>query len=250
MMQVSQYVAELERAGLRLSHVVAVLDLDDPVPTCPNWVVRDLIHHLGGVHRWATSFVESRRSEPTTPDEDAMFFVTVPDADLLSWFQEGHLALVTTLSKADPELQCWTFLPASSPLAFWARRQAHETTIHCADAEACGEWTSDVSSEFAVDGIDELLNGFFARARSRLVADPPVTLAIAPTDVDASWTIRIESERRLVSPGVSHADCFVTGTSGDLYRLLWNRAKLSTVDIRGDISVMNRWREHATVSWS
>ena len=27
---------------------------DDPVPSCPEWTVRDLVRHLGGVHRWAT----------------------------------------------------------------------------------------------------------------------------------------------------------------------------------------------------
>jgi len=39
------------------------------------------------------------------------------------------------LSAAPPDLRCWTFLPAPSPLAMWARRQAHETTVHRVDAE-------------------------------------------------------------------------------------------------------------------
>ena len=31
--------------------------------------------------------------------------------------------------------ECWTFLPAPSPRAMWARRQAHETAIHRVDAQ-------------------------------------------------------------------------------------------------------------------
>ena len=30
----------------------------DPVPTCPQWSVRDLVEHTGGVHRWAATVVK------------------------------------------------------------------------------------------------------------------------------------------------------------------------------------------------
>lgn len=36
-------------------------------------------------------------------------------------------------------VDCWTFLDAPSPLAFWARRQAHETAIHRADAQLAAD---------------------------------------------------------------------------------------------------------------
>src|SRR5262249_53658636 len=55
-------------------------------------------------------------------------------AELPGWFREGHAALVQALSVAGPDLNCWAFLAAPSPLAFWARRQAHETAIHRVDA--------------------------------------------------------------------------------------------------------------------
>ena len=51
-------------------------------------------------------------------------------------------------------------------------------------------------AQLAGDGIDELLRGFLSRPRGRLVADPPVALAVRASDTGQSWTIRIEPERR------------------------------------------------------
>src|SRR5207253_4063893 len=61
------------------------------------------------------------------------------DAALLAWFRDGHAALVGTLESAPPDLKCFTFLPAPSALAFWARRQAHETGIHQIGRASCRE---------------------------------------------------------------------------------------------------------------
>ena len=62
---------------------------------------------------------------------------------------------------------------------FWARRQAHETTIHMVDAQAAllghaptsGEAALEVS--LATDGLDELLRGFFTRGKSKLYDGTP-----------------------------------------------------------------------------
>src|SRR6202044_1362579 len=89
------------------------------------------------------------------------------DPDLLSWFRAGHAALVETLSGADPAVQCATFMPAPSPLAFWARRQAHETAIHRADAESADGTVPQYPPGFAADGIDELIMGFGQRRKYR-----------------------------------------------------------------------------------
>ncbi|MGC0381054.1 uncharacterized protein (TIGR03083 family) [Streptomyces sp. SAI-129] len=86
---------------------------------------------------------------------------------LLTWFREGHGRLVDTLAGAAPDVRCWHFLPAPSPLAFWARRQAHETAVHRIDAESArGGEPTGVGVDFAVDGVDELLCAFHAREKS------------------------------------------------------------------------------------
>ena len=60
-MDVATHIEALRREGGFLASAVAVADPDDPVPTCPEWTVRDLVHHTGGVQRWATGYVADAR---------------------------------------------------------------------------------------------------------------------------------------------------------------------------------------------
>nr|WP_242384297.1 maleylpyruvate isomerase N-terminal domain-containing protein [Thermobispora bispora] len=152
-MDIAGYLGELDRSGRRLAEAAKEAGLGAPVPTCPGWLIRDLLRHTGGVHRWATAFVSTGRAEPYGPDERRGFFTAPPDDGLLDWYLESHAELVRTLKDADPDLECWAFLPAPSPLAFWARRQAHETAIHRVDAElAAGHAITPFDPAFAADG--------------------------------------------------------------------------------------------------
>jgi MDMPI C-terminal domain/Mycothiol maleylpyruvate isomerase N-terminal domain len=88
------------------------------------------------VHRWAAGYVG--RQYPRWVDrasEEEILSGGPGDDSLISWFRAAHATLVRTLDSAAPDVTCWTFLDAPSPLAFWARRQAHETTIHRVDAQ-------------------------------------------------------------------------------------------------------------------
>ncbi len=88
---------------------------------------------------------------------------------LASWLRDGCAALAAALEAAPPDLQCSTFLRAPSPLAMWARRQAHETAIHRVDAElAAGLAPSADNPVFAADGADELLTCFVPRRSTSL----------------------------------------------------------------------------------
>jgi hypothetical protein len=75
------------------------------------------------------------------------------DLDLIDWFREGHTRLVHTLVSAPPDLDCFTFLAAPSPLAMWARRQAHETAMHRVDAESPGSTITKFHPAFAADVV-------------------------------------------------------------------------------------------------
>ncbi|GIH78016.1 maleylpyruvate isomerase family mycothiol-dependent enzyme [Planobispora longispora] len=240
----------LDDSGVRLAEAAAQAGLDAPVPTCPGWTVQDLLDHTGGVHRWATAYVATGKTEPFTDEEKAEFFSAPAGETLIDWFRDGHAALVRTLREADPALECWAFLRAPSPLAFWARRQAHETTIHRVDAESAAGKITPIDPVLAADGVDELFDGFFARPRGRLVADPPVSLAVRATDQPAAWTIRVEPEGRTIAPGVrDDADCVVSGPATGLYLLLWNRVDADGLDVHGDRDVLALWREKARVVW-
>ncbi len=180
-MEISQHIDALRDAAGRLSAAAAEAGPDAAVPSCPDWVVRDLVRHQGGVHRWAAGIVGTPRTEPWNVDLEDVVGAWPDDADLLAWFDAGADALASVLSEADPGLACWTFLPAPSPLAMWARRQAHETSVHRADAElAAGGHLTPVPAAFAADGIGELLECFAPRG-GRLRADAARTLRVRCT---------------------------------------------------------------------
>ncbi|MGY6018899.1 maleylpyruvate isomerase family mycothiol-dependent enzyme [Streptomyces spinosirectus] len=246
-METAEFVETLDREGRLLAAAAEAAGTDAKVPTCPEWQVRDLVRHTGMVHRWAAAFVAegytSYRPGGGLPDLDG--------EELLAWFREGHRRLVGTLAGAEPDVECWRFLPAPSPLSFWARRQAHETTVHRIDAESArGGVRSEISSGFAADGIDELLRGFHARDRSKVRSDEPRVLRVRATDAgDAVWTVRLSQEPPAATrDAAGDADCEVAGPAQELYLALWNRQPFPHVS--GDAAVAGLWRERSAVTWS
>src|SRR5690606_33354539 len=128
---------------------------------------------------------------------------------------------LATLRTVDPDVPATVFLnDAPRPRDFWARRQAHETTIHSTDAlaAALGRVPSadeaGTGADLALDGIDELLTGFFTRGRSRLAEGDPFTIAVTPTDSDKDWTVRV-SDGRMVTQRLrsAEADAVFTGSA-------------------------------------
>lgn len=250
-MDVAEHISELRRQGELLAAAAARVELDTPVPTCPEWRVRDLVRHVGGVHRWAATYVAESRTERMDQDDVERMMASWPGDDrLIDWFREGHLELVRVLEEASPDVACWSFLLAPSPLAFWARRQAHETAIHRADAESPGAILRPFSPAFASDGIDELLFGFVSRPRGRLIADPARTIHVRSTDADADWFVHIGPERVEVSRHGDEGDCAVRGSASDLYLLLWNRLTADGLQVEGDRSLLDLWRESVQIRWS
>ncbi|SEE87374.1 TIGR03083 family protein [Streptomyces sp. 3213] len=246
-MDTDAFVGTLDREGGLLASAAAEAGVDAEVPTCPQWRVRDLLRHTGMVHRWATAFVAEGYTEyhpdGGLPDLDG--------ADLVAWFRDGHRSLVDALSAAPPDVECWHFLPAPSPLAFWARRQAHETTVHRLDAEAArGGVAGEIAPDFAADGIDELLRGFHARRKSRVRSEEPRVLRVRATDTDSAvWTVRLSQEPPAAErDDTGDADCELAGPAGQLYRALWNRGPFPRVT--GDMSLAGLWREKSAITWS
>ncbi|NEA98990.1 maleylpyruvate isomerase family mycothiol-dependent enzyme [Streptomyces sp. SID13726] len=243
-METAEFIQILEREGRLLASAAEEAGTEAKVPTCPGWQVRDLLRHTGAVHRWATAFVaEGHTAFRPFGEEPAL-----DGAELLAWYRAGHSRLVDTLGSASPDLECWHFLPAPSPLAFWARRQAHETAVHRVDAEAArGGTQTGIGRDFAADGIDELLRGFHARAKSRARSDEPRVLRVRASDTDgAVWTVRLTREPPSTQYGEEGpADCEVSGPAARLYLALWNRLPFPAVT--GDVSVAGLWREKSGV---
>lgn len=252
-METGRHIDALERAGLDLVDAVAKAGLGAGVPTCPEWTVRELVQHVGYVHRWAASYVRDARVDMLTDDEEERVVGPMPaDADLVGWFQDGHVALVAALRAAPADLRCWHFLPGTSPLEFWARRQAHETVIHRADLQGAVGSPAGVDRELGVDGIDELLMGFYAsRGGRRLRSDEPRTLAVRAADSADAWSVRMGPDGADITRGApDKADCTLLGPAGELYLALWNRRAADDLHVDGDESVLDLWRDRATIRWT
>ncbi|WP_406379217.1 maleylpyruvate isomerase family mycothiol-dependent enzyme [Streptomyces sp. NBC_01618] len=248
-MEITDHINTLAAEGHLLAAAAEEAGTDAPVPTCPDWQVRDLLRHTGLVHRWATAFVVEGHTSFHPYGEE-------PDLDgpqLLDWFREGHGLLVDALKTAPAGLECWTIMPAPSPLAFWARRQAHETTIHRVDAESArGGRLSAVTADHAADGIDELLRGFHSRPRSRVRTDTPRSLRVRATDTDTAWTVRLSTQppqtvRDDASSEVASVDCELIATAEELYLTLWNRLPLTAITVTGDPEPARIWSKNSGI---
>ncbi|AJE80729.1 hypothetical protein SLNWT_0353 [Streptomyces albus] len=242
-MEISAYTGFLDREGRLLAEAAEEAGLDAKVPTCPGWQVRDLVRHTAMVHRWATGFVREGRTETRPMDGEG----GLDGAELLAGFRAGHGALLDALESATPELDCWTFFAAPSPLAFWARRQAHETTMHRFDADSArGGTPAPVDGVLAVDGIDELLTGFHGRRRSRVRTPEPRTVHVLTTDEGASWSLRLSDGPPVAERGLTgEPDCVLSGPASKLYLALWNRVPFP--EITGDARLAALWRETSAI---
>ncbi len=258
-MEIAEHIAALRRHGESLADAAELAGLEALVPTCPAWGVRDLLRHLGYVHRWAARHITERPARVIGGPSEAEILKGIgypgsdDGGDLLAWFRDGHAKLVETLSHADPALVTATFISAPSPLGSWARRQAHETAIHRVDAEIAAGVDSGFPAAFAADGVDELLLGFGRRRKYQPLADGSGRLLIQAADTGDEWCIEAADGRVQARRGPDDADVdgLVSGPASGLYLFLWNRRDPAQagVTITGDSSLLTTWQSAVRVRW-
>jgi hypothetical protein len=201
------------------------------------------------VHRWATAHVCG--DDPDAVPNQTTIRETVDD--IAGYFIEGLELLLAALQAAAESLTAMVFLnDAPPPRTFWARRQAHENTIHMVDAltmsgSVPSADATAIDPAVALDGLDELLAGFFTRGRSKLFDGSEFDVLVAPTDSDRRWRLHV-AERMTVEPGLEPHDITVSGSAAALYLALWNRGDAITVS--GDDGFIDRWRGAQRVRWS
>lgn len=250
------FAERLDAIGAATAVIVENLEAAGPktaVPTCPDWTLGDLAGHVGMVHRWAAYIVANGITQnPHVTVEPA------PADGLAGWLTDGSERLVETIAHAPDDLQALVILKAaSSPKEFWARRQAHETTIHSVDALSARlgriptTKEADIPQEVAVDGLDELLTGFVPRRSSELRSEQPLTFVVAPTDIDRAWTVQLSEDPPVTTRGGlagGDADAVMTGTAASLYLGLSNRG--DEIAVTGEPELLGVWRDKVRIRWS
>jgi len=214
--------------------------LDVTIGTCPGWTMRDLVRHLSEIHFWAATHV-ARRAIKMWVDDLAELSASWPDlavfwpddGDLVDYYVQTNGNLVRELESAPADVEAMTFLPGSTPRAMWARRQAHEISIHRFDAQNAAGIPSEFDPAFASDGSDELLTAFTPRKPSFPV-EAAKTMVVHATDSDDHWHLTLGPDGIAARRSDGPADVTLTGSAADLYLTMWNRGDDSTIDVAGD----------------
>lgn len=249
-MEHSEHVAALEVEINRFAGLLAAADPGAPVPTCPEWTVRDLVDHLGSVHRWAGEMVRERSPERLPREE--MTFETATDDDLAGWLRDGGDALVATLRDADPNDAMWAWGP-DQHARFWSRRQLHETAIHRVDLARAVGAPAVLDGPVALDSILELLEclpsaAAFAPQIAELRGEGE-TIGLRATDADGVGTITLVPEGFRFTRALDAADATISGPINDLALVVSRRYDPGApgVEFEGRTELVAHWLDHSAL---
>lgn len=230
-------------------------DLTVPVPSCPGWNAGQLLRHLGGGQRWAEAMVRSRASEPLPDDhfQDLSAYTNEDPATVGPWLVEGAEQLAGTLRQAGPELPVWTPVPCGTA-AFYARRFAHETLVHRADAALAVGSEFTAGPEVALDAIDEWMElgvlpvHFEIHPWMRELLGPGRILQLTATDVaeeTASWVVDLTGGAITWRRARERASVTVRAPLTDLLLLVYRRRppRGGDVEVLGDGGLLGFWLE-------
>ncbi len=207
--------------------------LAEPVSSCPGWTVADLVDHVGQVYRHKVEAMRQQRDpDPWPPPPHG--------GDPVDWLEGATEELLAELADRGPNAPSYTWHEPDQTVGFWFRRMAQETAVHRFDAELAAGAPSPVDDELALDGVDELLDVFFAGDWSDL-PQPDLTGRIALRAADRSWLVVLEPAEVTIEPFAGEVvDAVVTGEPSELLLWLWGRLPTERVHIDGDAAAVQR----------
>ena len=199
--------------------------LDDTVPACPEWRIRDVVHHLGNVASFIHACVERGAGEPEFTDAEML-----PDDRLIPWAAEEWERVLDRLAAADPLAAAWNWSAQPHTVSFWPRCLTHEAFVHSWDvADAVGQSLS-IPADVAADGVDEILAVHLAAgARDGRRFTFTGRIEVHSTDTGDRWLVELTAatvHTRAVAPGEPR-DTQIAATAEGLYLDLWGRTRLN-----------------------
>jgi uncharacterized protein (TIGR03083 family) len=222
-----------------------------PVPTCPEWTVRDLVTHVGTGHRWATDIVVGGMPDPppyvvvNAPDERAMW---------PGWLTAGARGLTDAVRDSGPDRPVWTWRDEVAA-EFWLRKMLHDEVVHRFDAELTAGRLGDVAPDLAADGVSDLL-------ASIATLSPPdsydsgfkglvgtgQTVQLRAADASAEWFVERTPAGVTWRHGHAPADTEVRAPARELLLVLNRRLDpiQAGVEITGDRELFTYWLEHGS----
>ena len=107
----ADYYGQIESGAAAIGALVAGGDLAMPIPSCPEWTLRELAIHVGRAHRWSAQIAATR--SPAFVE-----FRSVPDgkfpgdaAARAGWLAAGARRAVAAFEEAGQDRVWWAFGP-------------------------------------------------------------------------------------------------------------------------------------------
>jgi hypothetical protein len=235
------------------------VDLDAPVPTCPDWRVRDLVAHTAAVYQHKATTVADGWVEESPPWPKGVAETT--GGDVVGVLETSLDALLVVLSNADLTKPTYTWCDHDHTVAWWVRRMAHESLIHAADAIIAGGGAPTSENWLAMDGVDEILEEMMVGA-PEWATIKETTRRVDLRAGDRMWGLRVASwsgtgptsgtvyadEPALIFDSAGSGDATISTDPANLNYWLWGRAILPPGAVDGDGSLAEYVRTVAAVS--
>lgn len=212
--------------------------LDAPVAWCPGWTVRDVLAHVGGLHRWVTGLLAA----PLDQKVSRKVGLPAPvGADIVTWVVDGieEMAAALEATESSALVNTWA---GPQEARWWARRQAHENAVHAWDAAAAAGGDHVIDPALAVDGLDEVFDLFVPMIfRAETFAAKGETLHLHATDASGEWLLRFADAGVEVERTHAKGDGAARGQAADLLLAVWNRPVLDRIERLGDAELLPRF---------
>jgi uncharacterized protein (TIGR03083 family) len=251
-MDFDRHCTEIVAQTAQLTGYLDGADLSRPAPTCPGWNVSQLMRHVDGGLRWAAEIVSTRAATPP-PDVALRDLAGATDEDpalLSASLTAAGQLLAGTLTDAGPTAQMWCPVEGGGA-AFYARRFAHESAIHRADAAIGLGLDFAMDTDVAVDGVDEWLElgslpfHFDVHPWMRELLGPDRAVGLRATDTGTVWVLDLTGDVIAWRRSNEQTAAEIRGPVTDLLLTIYRRLPVDSgrIEVTGDAQFVDFWLE-------
>ncbi len=242
------YAAALLDENRAFADLIRASDPAAPIPTCPEWNLKQLFRHVGRGHLWTAQIVAERldyRPDPRTVEGGKP---PVDPDDAIAWLLDGAQRVIDAVTQTGADTPVWTFL-GPRPARWWIRRRLHELTVHRADAALALGTDFQLTPELAADGISEWFDLITPKAGRD---DPPAlrdgqTIHLHATDDGlgsaGEWTVTAGPAGITWSHQHGKGAVALRGSATELLLATLRRVPLAetAITVFGDTAVWQNW---------
>jgi uncharacterized protein (TIGR03083 family) len=226
--------------------LIRTADPSTPVPTCPDWTVKQLFRHVGRGNRWAAQIIAERRSDTLDPRE-VRDGKPPDDADAaIDWLNGGARLIIDAVDKVGSDARVWTFR-GPRPAGWWIRRRLHEGVVHRADADLAMGQEFQLEPELAADAISEWIELMASNNQPPRALDRGQTMHLHATDdglgPTGEWTVVHDEDGVSWTHDHGKGDVALRGPATDLLLAITRRRTAADlgIEVFGELSVWDGW---------